>query len=128
MGQDEAHRWILEGVGGAPLADPLPLRFRTGQRRAFGDKLCRHRSRRRPFRAVGIGRHLPSAAGYPAAHKFTARCGVNAAEITRKDRSMTANSLPGHQGSIDRHCGGARSSLKGALKKFHKNVVAEGNP
>lgn len=38
--QDEAHRSLLKGVEGEPLADPLPLRFRTGHRRVFWEKNC----------------------------------------------------------------------------------------
>jgi tryptophan halogenase len=38
--EDEVHRRLVEGAEGAPLADPLPLRFRTGHRRAFWEKNC----------------------------------------------------------------------------------------
>lgn len=38
--QDEACRRLIEGTEGEPLADPLPLKFRTGHRRAFWEKNC----------------------------------------------------------------------------------------
>lgn len=38
--QDEAHRRLVEGADGTPLADSLPLRFRTGHRRTFWEKNC----------------------------------------------------------------------------------------
>ena len=38
--EDEAYRQLVAGADGDALADPLPLRFRTGHRRVFWEKNC----------------------------------------------------------------------------------------
>ncbi len=38
--EDEVHRRLVHGAEGDALADPRPLRFRTGHRRAFWEKNC----------------------------------------------------------------------------------------
>jgi len=38
--QDEAHRQLVGGIEGMPLADCLPLRFRAGHRHTFWKKNC----------------------------------------------------------------------------------------
>ena len=40
MGDDEAVRLLKDGLDGAPLGDPRPLRFTTGRRRAFWNRNC----------------------------------------------------------------------------------------
>jgi len=90
--QDEAHRRLIEGADGAPLADVLPLRFRTGHRRAFWEKNCVAIGLAggfiEPLESTSI--HLAQMGIQRLLNLWPGR-GVNAAEIAHYNRVMTAD-------------------------------------
>ncbi|WP_308365709.1 MULTISPECIES: tryptophan 7-halogenase [unclassified Microbulbifer] len=90
--QDEVHRRLVEGTDGAPQADPLPLRFRTGHRRAFWEKNCIAIGLAggfiEPLESTSI--HLAQMGVQRLINLWPGR-GFNAAEIAHYNRSMTAD-------------------------------------
>jgi tryptophan halogenase len=90
--QDEAHRRLVEGADGVPLADVLPLRFRTGHRRSFWEKNCIAIGLAggfiEPLESTSI--HLAQVGIQRLINLWPGR-GFNAAETAHYNRSMTAD-------------------------------------
>ncbi len=90
--QDEAHRRLIEGAEGEPLADPLPLCFRTGHRRAFWEKNCVAIGLAggfiEPLESTSI--HLAQMGVQRLINLWPGR-GFNTAEIAHYNQSMTAD-------------------------------------
>lgn len=92
MDQDEAHHRLLEGADGEPLADPLPLRFRTGHRSVFWEKNCVAIGLAggfiEPLESTSI--HLAQMGVQRLINLWPGR-GLNAAEIAHYNQLMTAD-------------------------------------
>lgn len=90
--QDEAHRRLVEGAEGEPLAEPLPLRFRTGHRSAFWEKNCVAIGLAggfiEPLESTSI--HLAQMGIQRLINLWPGR-GCNEAEIAHYNRVMTAD-------------------------------------
>ena len=89
---DEAHRQLLDGAEGASLAEPMPLRFRTGHRRAFWEKNCIAIGLAggfiEPLESTSI--HLAQV-GIQRLINLWPGCGINAAEVAHYNRAMCAD-------------------------------------
>ncbi|MBB5717096.1 tryptophan halogenase [Stakelama sediminis] len=92
MDRDTAHRNLIEGVEGEPLADCLPLRFRTGHRRAFWKKNCIAIGLAggfiEPLESTSI--HLAQMGVQRLVNLWPGR-GLNVSEIAHYNRLMTAD-------------------------------------
>ncbi len=92
MEQDEAERRLLDGAEGETLAEPLPLRFRTGHRRQFWKKNCVAIGLAggfiEPLESTSI--HMAQMGIQRLVNLWPGR-GVNAAEVAHYNRVMSAD-------------------------------------
>lgn len=90
--EDEVHRQLVAGAEGEALTDPLPLRFRTGHRRAFWEKNCVAIGLAsgfiEPLESTSI--HLTQIGIQRLINLWPGR-GYNAAEIAHYNQVMTAD-------------------------------------
>ncbi|WP_051235326.1 tryptophan halogenase family protein [Marinimicrobium agarilyticum] len=90
--EDDVHRRLVQGVDGEALADPLPLRFRTGHRRAFWEKNCVAIGLAggfiEPLESTSI--HLAQVGIQRLINLWPGR-GCNSAEIAHYNKAMTAD-------------------------------------
>ncbi|WP_288131384.1 tryptophan halogenase family protein [Microbulbifer sp.] len=87
--EQEALRQLLDSAEGTPLADPRPLRFRTGHRRVFWEKNCIAIGLAggfiEPLESTSI--HLAQVGIQRLINLWPGR-GVNAAEVAHYNRAM----------------------------------------